>query len=33
MAEIGIDFNTSGVPILPLSIIFLLDFATVTGYF
>jgi hypothetical protein len=33
MAEIGIDFNKSGVPILHLPIIFLLDFATVTRYF
>jgi len=35
MTEIGIDFNKLGVSILPLSIIFLLDFGTVTktGYF
>jgi hypothetical protein len=30
---IGIDFDKLGVSILPLSIIFLLDFGTVTGYF
>jgi len=35
MVEIGIDFNKLGVSMLPLSIIFLLDFGivTTTGYF
>ena len=33
MVEIGIDFDKLGVSMFPLSIIFLLDFGTVTGYF